>query len=65
MEGVDVGDIFEFLAILLHHMKNKWFDVFPLDKLEKFETGRVEEVVARHGLVNYVQDEAKGIVMRH
>ena len=45
-------------------MQNDGFDVLPLDKLEQIQTSGVEEVVPRHCLNNYVEDEVKGIVLR-
>lgn len=65
LEGVDVGDVFEFLAVFLHNMQNEWLDIFPFDKLEKFETSRIEKVVAGHGFINDIQNETEGVVMCH
>lgn len=46
-------------------MENKRFDIFPLDKLKKFKTSRVEQVVARHCLVDDVENQLKRVIVCH
>lgn len=46
-------------------MEDERLDVFPLDKLKKFKTGRVEQVVARHCLVDDVENQLKSVIVCH
>lgn len=65
LEGININDVLKFLAIFFDHMENKRFDIFPLDKLKKFKTSRVEQVVARHCLVDDVENQLKRVIVCH
>jgi hypothetical protein len=62
LEGVDVGDLGEAVAVGFDKVGDEGFDVFALDELEELEAGGVEEVVARHGFVDDGEDGVEEVV---
>jgi hypothetical protein len=46
LECLNVLNLIENLSKVFHYVCAKQFDVFKLDKLEKFKDGRLQEVVA-------------------
>ena len=60
MESFDVVDFLQFLAVFLHHMNDKWLAIVTLDVVEKFEAGRIEEIVTWHGFVDDVKNQPEG-----
>ena len=59
MEGVDVSYFLESGAAGFDQVNDEGLEIFSLDKFEEFETGAVEEIVAWHGFVDYVEDRGE------
>lgn len=64
VERVDIGDAQEPVPVGFDDVHDKRFDVFAADELEQLETGRVQQVVARHGFRDNVENQAEDVVMR-
>jgi len=62
LEGVDVGDLGEAVAVGFDKVGDEGFDVFALDELEELEAGGVKKVVARHGFVDDGEDGVEEVV---
>lgn len=62
LEGVDVVDFGEAVAVGLDEVDDEGFDVFALDEFKELEAGGVEEVVARDGVVDDLEDGGEEVV---
>lgn len=62
LEGVNVGDLGEAVAVGFDEVGDEGFYVFALNELEEFEAGRIEEVVTRHGFVDDEEDGVEEVV---
>ena len=65
LEGVDIANLFEFIAVGFDKMDNKGFDVLALDEFEKLEAGGVEKVVAGHGFVDDMENWREDLGFNH
>lgn len=65
LERVYISDMLELIPILFNHMGDDGFNIFSLYEFEQFQTGGVEKVIARHGLINNIENQPKYVVMGH
>lgn len=64
-EGVDVCDILDLIAVAFDEVADHDGDAVVADVLEEVEAGGVEEVVARHGVEEGVEDWLEEVLLDH